>query len=349
MRLFPIPKPQRQRWRATMNILRIKFSFSLLLVLMFTGISFAANSVPVSMGMVTGGPKGTYYQFGLNLAELVKSEGILLKVANSNGSVENVFAVYKRPDTQMGIVQSDVLAFVAKVQTDPVLKKIAQKIKMVYPLYNEEVHLLGTNNIADFDQLEGKKVAIGQEGSGTYLTAKLLFEVSGIKPAAMIEIAPDEALPQLKAGEIDAFFYVAGYPVKLFSEQVTGEDNLALIPILNKGITEFYPKSEIPSNTYTWQTKSIATVAVKAVLVSYDFKMGNCRNVGKFADILVNNIDWLKENGHPKWKSVDLQYPLKGWEQYGCVKNFRGTPNKQPAQSKSKEMNPILEAIKGVL
>ena len=332
-----------------MNKPLIKFSFALFLVLLFTGISFASKPGPVTLGMVTGGPKGTYYQFGLDLAQLAESKGFVLNVANSNGSVENIFAVYKRPNTQMGIVQSDVLAFVAKVQTDPVLKKIATKIKMIYPLYNEEVHLLGKNNIADFDKLEGKRVAIGQEGSGTYLTAKLLFEVSGIKPAAIIAIAADEALPQLKKGEIDALFYVAGYPVKLFSEQVTAADGLALIPILNKSIIEFYPKTQIPPNTYAWQTNAVESVAVKAVLISYDFKMGNCQNVGKFADILANNIDWLKANGHPKWKSVDLEYPLKGWEQYQCVTHFQSKSIKPTDQNKSKEINPVLEAIKGIL
>jgi TRAP transporter TAXI family solute receptor len=285
----------------------------------------------------------------LNLEKLVAQNGIKLNVANSNGSVENVFAVYKRPKTQMGIVQSDVLAFVAKVQTDPVLKKIATKIKMIFPLYNEEVHLLGRNDITDFDDLEGKRVAIGQEGSGTYLTAKLLFEVSDIKPASMITIGADEALPQLKAGEIDALFYVAGYPVKLFSEQVTGEDSLALIPILNKSIIEFYPTTEIPADTYVWQTETVKSVAVKSVLVSYDFRMANCQNVGKFADILENNLDWLRENGHPKWNSVDLEYPLKGWEQYDCVKNFKGKSKKRIKQSKTSEINPILEAIKEIL
>ncbi len=335
--------------KPTMNKLLIKFSFSLFLVFLFTAISFAKNTGPVKMGMVTGGAKGTYYQFGLNLAELVESKGIMLNVANSNGSVENVFAVYKRPNTQMGIVQSDVLAFVAKVQTDPVLKNIAKKIKMIYPLYNEEVHLLGSSNIADFDQLEGKRVAIGQEGSGTYLTAKLLFEVSGVNPSELLTIGADEALPQLKAGEVDALFYVAGSPVKLFSEQVTSADGLALIPILNKSIVEFYPKTEIPPNTYAWQTKAIQSVAVKAVLVSYDFKMANCQNVGRFADILANNIDWLKENGHPKWHSVDLEYPLKGWEQYECVTNFQGKSKKTTKPNKSKDINPILEAIKKIL
>ncbi|NOR25825.1 MAG: TAXI family TRAP transporter solute-binding subunit, partial [Desulforhopalus sp.] len=247
------------------------------------------------------------------------------------------------------IVQSDVLAFVAKVQTDPVLKKIAKKIKMIYPLYNEEVHLVGRSDIVDFDSLAGKRVAIGKEGSGTYLTAKLLFEVSDVTPAEMVTIGADEALLQLKKGNVDAMFYVAGYPVKLFSEQVTSEDDLALIPILNKSIIEFYPKTEIPADTYPWQTETVKSVAVKSVLISYNFRMANCQNVGKFADILESNIDWLKENGHPKWNSVDLEYPLKGWEQYDCVKNYQGKSKKRVKKNKTTEINPVLEAIKDIL
>ena len=87
-----------------------------------------------------------------------------------------MFAVYQQPATQLGIVQSDVLAFVSRVQTDPVLKRIAKKTKMVFPLYNEEIHLLGRAGIADFDDLPDRRVAIGREGSGTYLTARLLFK-----------------------------------------------------------------------------------------------------------------------------------------------------------------------------
>jgi hypothetical protein len=327
----------------------VRFALTLLCVGMIAGLSYAKSDDFVQMGMVTGGAKGTYYQFGLDLKQLVEKYGIKLDVAHSNGSVENIFAVYKRPKTQIGLVQSDVLAFVAKVETDPELQLIAKKIKLVFPLYNEEVHLLGHRDVVDFDDLEGKKVAIGQEGSGTYLTAKLLFQVSDIKPSEMVTIAPDEALPLVKAGEIDALFYVAGYPINLFSDQVVEADTLALVPIMNKSIVEFYPETEIPAKTYAWQTGPVKTVAVKAVLVSYDFRMANCQNVGDFADILESNIDWLRENGHPKWKSVDLAYPLIGWEQYDCVKKFAGKSKKQVKPIKTEEINPVLEAIKDVL
>ena len=246
-----------------MNKGLVKFCMVTLFVLVFSSLTFA-----VDLAVITGGKKGTYYQFGLNLQELVKSRGIQLSVYNSTGSIENLYAVYKRPHTQMGIVQSDVLAFVSRVQTDPVLKRIAKKTKMIFPLYNEEIHLLGRQGLSDFDDLTGKRVAIGKEGSGTYLTAKLLFEVSDVRPRELIAIGTDDALSQLKAGAIDAMFYVAGYPVKLFREDVTEEDRLALIPILNKSIIEFYPRAEIPARTYPWQPETINTVAVKAVLVS---------------------------------------------------------------------------------
>ncbi|MFV0439226.1 MAG: TAXI family TRAP transporter solute-binding subunit [Desulfopila sp.] len=296
----------------------------------------------VHLALMTGGLTGTYYQFGLNLKSLAAQHGVVLDVHTSNGSVENIYAVFKRPHTQMGIVQSDVLAFVAKVQTDPVLKKIAEKIMMVYPLYNEEVHLIGRKSLQGFDDLKGKRVAIGQEGSGTYLTAKLLFEVSGVEPAEELEISADDALPQLKAGEIDAMFYVAGYPVKLFSEQVETSDQLALLPIQNPAITEFYPTADVPAGTYAWQAETVHSVAVKSVLVTYDFQGENCQYVGEFARVVSDNLSWLRANGHPKWQSVDLEYPLKGWSQYGCVKKYQAKPAREV-------INPVLQAIKNVL
>ena len=297
------------------------------------------------MGLITGKPKGTYYQFGLNLAQLVKSRGIKLNVYDSPGSVQNIFAVYKAPGTQLGIVQSDVLAFVAKVQTDPVLKRIATKTKLVFPLYNEEVHVLAHREITDFDDLADRVVAIGEEGSGTYLTARLLFEVSDVKPRELVPIGTDEAVARLKEGKIDAMFYVAGLPVKLFAEDVTAADGLALVSITNKSILEFYPGAQIPAKTYTWQEQAVNTIAVKAVLIAYDFRGPTCERVGEFAKILYDNLEWLRGDGHPKWKSVDLNVTVKGWDQYDCVKKAiqksKGSTSPTPAG-----VNPVLDAIK---
>lgn len=318
-------------------------------VLLLTIVALATTAGAAELGLITGGEKGTYFQFGLDLQKLVRPTGTTLAVYNSRGSIENIYAVYQRPATQMGIVQSDVLAFVARVQSDPVLKRIAKKTRMVFPLYNEEVHVLGRRGISDFDDLADRRVAIGREGSGTYLTARLLFKVSEVVPREMVPIDTEEALSALKAGAIDAMFYVAGYPVKLFAEQVAASDDLALVPITNKSITEFYPRSEIPANTYSWQPSALSTVAVKAVLVSFDFRGRDCDNVGRFAQTVAGKLDWLTRNGHPKWNSVDLEYPLKGWEQYDCVRKYLGKPARSVGGPRSADANPVMEAVREML
>jgi TRAP transporter TAXI family solute receptor len=319
---------------------RSLFSIVLLIIIVAGSMAYAQD-----MGITTGNKRGTYFQFGLNLAQLMKSRNIKLNVLDSAGSVQNVYAVYKAPGVQLGIVQSDVLAFITKIQTDTTLARVASKTRMVFPLYNEEVHLIGQQGIVDFDDLADRVVAIGEEGSGTYLTAKILFEVSEVKPRELVAIGTDEALAQLKQRKIDAMFYVAGLPVKLFSEAVTAQDKLAVIPITNKSILDFYLDVQIPEKTYPWQDQLVNTIAVKAVLVSYDFRGVNCENVGKFAKTLQDNLEWLKANGHPKWKSVDLNAPVKGWEQYDCVKKYL-QPSQRPAPERTRDTNPVMDAIK---
>jgi uncharacterized protein len=314
-------------------------------LLAIAGVAEAAD-----LGIITGGEKGTYYQFGLDLQNLVKRSGMDLGVYPSKGSIENIYAVYQRPATQLGIVQSDVLAFVTRVQADPVLKRIAKKTKLVFPLYNEEVHLLGRREITDFDGLADRRVAIGREGSGTYLTARLLFKVSEIAPREMVLIDTDQALAELKAGRIDAMFYVAGAPVKLFAENLGDAEGLAMIPITNKSVAEFYPSVEIPANTYPGQPNPVPTVAVKAVLISFDFRRRDCDVIGQFAQTVSANMPWLIANGHPKWKSVDLKATLRGWEQYDCVSRRLGQAAGQPpAPAKPGSDNPIMDAIKDML
>ena len=302
------------------------------------------------VGLITGGEKGTYYRFGLDLQKLMKTRGFNLTVHPSRGSVENIYAVYQRPGVQLGIVQSDVLAFVSRVETDPVLKLIAKKTKMVFPLYNEEIHLVGRREITSFDDLAGKRVAIGREGSGTYLTSRLLFRLSEVVPAEMVPIDTGEALTALRAGRVDAMFYVAGFPVKLFTDDVTDADNLAVIPITNKSVVEFYPTVELPAGTYAWQPAAIPTVAVKSVLVSFDFKRKDCDTVGRFAQTIARQMSWLVENGHPKWKVVDLDFPLRGWEQYDCVRRALGrAPLPAAARTGPGGGNPVVDAIKNAL
>jgi uncharacterized protein len=333
-----------------MGVLRSTLAFLALSATATGLITEALAAGPVEVGVITGGERGTYYQFGLDVQKLMKQAvpAMTVNVYPSKGSVENIYAVYQKPGTQMGIVQSDVLAFVFRIQSDPVLRRIARKLKMVFPLYNEEIHILGRKGITDFDDLADRRVAIGREGSGTYLTARILLKMADVTPRETVLIDTDEALAELKAGRIDAMFYVAGYPVKLFTEKVAEADGLGLVPILNKTVLEFYEQSEIPAKTYAWQPSPVTTAAIKAVLVSFDFRRADCDYVGRLAQTVTKNMDWLITNGHPKWKSVDLEYPLRGWEQYDCVRKYLGKPAR-PAAERQASTNPVMDAIKEAL
>jgi len=293
-----------------------------LTVLLYSQIAHSSE-----LGISTGSTNGTYIAIANDIANLLtlKQASVNLTVFESNGSLDNIDAVIDNDNVNLGIVQSDVLSFIQSSKIRK-LEQIASKLKMIFPLYNEEVHLLAKKNITSIHDLKNKLVAIGPTGSGTHLTSQLIFKASDTWPLRKINIQGKEALTALQAGEIDAMFYVSGYPVKLFT-QIEENANFHLVPIKDKGIKEIYRASTIPANTYPWQKSAIDTIRVKALLMSYDFKSKHCEDIKQLTSTVYNNIDWLKQNGHPKWKNVDLDYKLSRWELYECVAELFPTAN----------------------
>lgn len=272
-----------------------------------------------ALGLVTGMANGTYHQFGLDLKRLAKADGIDVNVYPSRGSIDNLGALYGRPGVHMGIVQSDVLDFIAGVESNPVLALIAKRLRVVFPLYTEDVHLVARRDIGAFEQLEGKRVAIGPEGSGPHLTARLMFKLADVHPAELLALDHTQAVARLKAGDIDAMVYVAASPVNML-RGFTPADGVALVPIVSKSILEAYDAVELAANTYPWQPSPVTTVAVKAVLVSFELEGAACERLGQFAQHVVAGMDRLARDGHPAWRRVDLGYELKGWARSECVR-----------------------------
>ncbi len=299
---------------------------SWLVLVIFLGASFLFSS-PIQgaeLGLKTGSTKGTYYQFGRDLSLLSKGYGLDLDVITSKGSVENLIGILTDDEVQLAIVQHDVMAFITikslQEPSDKIFGAAVEITRLIYPLYNEEIHILAKKSISRFADLQGKSVAVGTPGSGTLLTSNLMLTTAGIEPSKRVEIGYQDALRALTQGRVDAMIYVAGYPVKLFKE-FSNPGDFHFIPVRNKAILEFYGSSIIPRRTYSWQTKDINTVAVKAALVTYNYKSKegkDCRLVGKLAKIIAENIEWLRKQGHPKWKSVDLDANLGGWKKSAC-------------------------------
>jgi TRAP transporter TAXI family solute receptor len=290
-------------------------------------LALPAAAQEVESNIVTGGPGGTYIQVGRDLAALAAECGLTLNVRESAGSIENMNAVRDRRATQLGIVQSDVLEyFKTFAGDDPALGRAAQGIRIAFPLYNEEVHVLARREIGGLADLAGKRVATGAEASGTKLTADLILDLARVEPAERRAIGPAEALEALLAGEVDAFFYVVGAPAELFRSDRIDPAAFHLLPMTDPVLAATYAPAEVAAGTYPFVTEPVPVVAVKAVLVTFDFRpernsyqAGSCGMVADMSHLILTRFDRLRAEGHPKWKAVDVKDIPSGWEVSACV------------------------------
>lgn len=288
----------------------------------------SVQAAEIEKNIMTGGPKGTYIKIGRDIAALGRECGQTLNVVESAGSLENFIGVRNRKNTQFGIVQNDVLEYLKTFEAnDKEIQQAVRGVRIMFPLYNEEVHVLAKSGIADLEGLAGKKVAIGVKDSGTYLTATLILDILQVNDVEKITINPDEALPKLESGEIDAFFYVAGAPASLFQGEGIDGTKFHLLPIKETPLLATYIPSKIDAGTYAFQKDAVDVVSVKAVLMTYDYDKkknayhrDSCKAVADFSSLILNNLEKLQQTGHPKWKTVDLTALPPGWKVGVCVK-----------------------------
>jgi TRAP transporter TAXI family solute receptor len=307
------------------------------------------------IGMVTGSATGTYIQFGHDIAKVASKRGIEIIVKESEGSLDNIRRLQSKENAAIAIVQSDLLGFLNRSK-DPTTQSHSQNLKLVFPFYNEEVHLLATKAIQRFEDLVGKRVVVGTNGSGNYLTSNNLLYMLKIKPSRRItNLSPAEAVKAVLTGDADAMFFVAGKPVTLFqniSRLLTDSnpayaelvDNIHFVPLNNGKMLQEYALSTIGPEDYQWVRKTISTITVKAALVCYDFSKKSstyyrkrCRQLGQIGQAIRQSFNELKENGHRKWKEVDLDQETGIWEWDNCSR-MQSQPNQlQPNIGETKE------------
>lgn len=295
------------------------------------GLALSASGVlaqEFDRNIMTGGPQGTYIKIGRDLAALGAECGLKLNVVESAGSLENFVGVRNRRNTQFGIVQSDVLEYLKTFEAnDPEVQKAVKGVRIMFPLYNEEIHVLARKDINSMKDLAGKKIAVGKKDSGTFLTATLIMDILQVKAGERMDINPDEALPKLMSGEIDAFFYVAGAPAALFAGNTIDKAKFHLVPITEAPLLATYTPSRIEAGTYSFQDQPVDLIAVKAVMMTYDYDVkrnayhrDSCKTVSDFSSLILTSLDKLRTTGHPKWKTVDLTALPPGWQVGVCVK-----------------------------
>ena len=291
------------------------------------------------VGMVTGSKTGTYIQFGRDIARVCARYGLNIKVKESEGSLKNIQRMNSRENAAFGIVQSDVLGILEAKQP-----QVAKRLRMVYPLYNEEVHLLARKEIRRLEDLEGKVVATGTKGSGNWLTFANLLYKTKVKPRQKVtDMKPLDAVIAVLEGKVDAMIYVSGKPVALFEklEQLKKKPRLGrlmegvhFVPLNDPALLkEYYVSSSIGPSDYSWVESRTPTIAVKALLVSFDFSSqstayykNRCQSLGVVAKAISDNLDELKRTGHKKWQMVHLDASVGRWKRDRCAHPSLDTP-----------------------
>jgi hypothetical protein len=185
-------------------------------VVWVSGLLYVPQVKADSIGLMTGSTTETYFQFGHDIARVARTVGLEILVKESEGSIDNIRRLVGRENAALGIVQSDVLGFLSRSE-DPDVRRISERLRLVFPFYNEEVHLLARKEIQRFEDLDGKRVVVGTKGSGNWLTSNNLLRMINIKPTERIELPPPEGASAVLRGEADAMVYVADKPVKLFT------------------------------------------------------------------------------------------------------------------------------------
>ena len=297
------------------------------------GLASAEEVDAKQIGMVTGSKTGTYIQFGNDIAGVAKTVGLDILVKDSQGSIDNIRRINSKENATFGIVQSDVLGFLSRSES-PEMRQVAGRLRLIFPFYNEEVHLFANKSIQSFSDLQGKRVIVGEQGSGTWLTATNLLQLTGVKPAEMLNIPPLQGVTTVLKGEADAMFYVAGKPVNLFTkvgnlitkpEFATMLANVHFVPLDDPRMLREYQPAKIGPADYEWLPSDVSTIAVKAVLMSFDFSgkqnpyfVRRCQQLAKLGQAIRANIGQLRQTGHPKWKEVNMDEKVGVWQLDTC-------------------------------
>jgi uncharacterized protein len=275
------------------------------------------------VGLISGGVTGTYVRIAADLADAL-DDGYELRILPiiGKGSVRNIEDLLLLRGVDVAIVQSDVLDFYKRAGLVP---NIEQKIRYISKLYNEEVHVLARSEHRTIGDLAGKRVNFGTEGSGTFMTAGIIFDDLGIDVDVTSHPEPI-ALEKLRAGEIDALVFVGGKPLKLIQD-VGGQEGVHLFGIPRERIKAAYVPSELTADAYPNLIDAgqpVQTVAVAAVLAAYNWPEDHPRRakLTRFIERFFGNFERLLEPPfHPKWREVDLRAPVPGWQRIAPAEN----------------------------
>ena len=246
-----------------------------LLLILCLAVSMTGCSGKERMMFGTGGTAGTYYAYGGVLAQYLKNYAdVRVTAVSTGGSKVNIQSV-QDGDFQLGFTQSDVMTYGWEGTRAFENDGPTHDFRVLGCLYAETVQLITMDDdINSVEDLKGKKISIGEAGSGVYFNALDVLNGAGI---TLDDINPqyqsfEASKESLKDGNIDAAFIVAGAPTTAITELAT-TNGVRLVNIdgeLRDKITAdcpYYAKFQIPAGTYPGQDEPVETITVEATVI----------------------------------------------------------------------------------
>ena len=282
-----------------------------------------STTTPASSGsgeeavLATGGSTGTYYGVGSGMCTVLNpiiGDVLNMTTASTGASKENVQGITD-DKYQLAILQSDVLSYAHNGQD--MFEEPETDALWVAGLYNETVQITARGGLTDVSELKGKTVCVGDRGSGTEFNARQVLEAYGMTydDINVSYGSFGEASEQLKNGQIDAAFTVAGAPTVAITELATSGMDFSMISLTQEAVdylTDNYPflvQENLPVGTYDNVNYEVTCVAVQAVLVaSVDLSEDSVYELTK---ALFENQETLVDS-HTKFELLNTYDATKG-------------------------------------
>jgi uncharacterized protein len=233
----------------------------------------------ISIG--TGGVTGVYYPAGGAVCRLVNRDrathGIRCGVESTGGSIFNINAI-RGGELEFGVAQSDWQYHAYHGSSSFEENGPFEELRAVFSLHPEPFTVVARadSGIRNFEDLKGKRVNIGNPGSGQRGTMDVLMDAMGWTLddfAVATELPPAEQAAALCDNNIDAMVYTVGHPSGAIQEATTSCDTV-LVNVTGEVVEEliadnpYYRVATIPGGMYRGNDEDVTTFGVGATFIS---------------------------------------------------------------------------------
>ena len=227
----------------------------------------------------TGGVTGVYYPAGGAVCRLVNARrsehGIRCSVESTGGSVYNVNAL-KRGEMELAVVQSDFQAYGYRGENG--FDGAFNEMRSLFSLHGEPIQLMVRQDadIKSFADLKGKRVNIGNPGSGHRVMMELIMKHVGMMTsdfALTSELQSSEQAAALCDDRVDAAFWAAGVP-NGSTQEAAATCAIGVLPLDDKWVDEFlkqytaYAKDKVRGGVYPGVQGDVPTFGARATVVT---------------------------------------------------------------------------------